>query len=116
MWGSFIWVQNGPKYLMCWLFLAHHLQRLCGSGEALSSLLALHQKMRSHPAPLFLVVSVGPFMKWGIDYVTCNPALARGHKYIIVVVDYFMKWAEPMPTFKADEETVAFFVFNQIIA
>ena len=32
--------------------------------------------MRSHPAPLFHVISVGPFMKWGIDYVTCNPASA----------------------------------------
>ena len=30
-------------------------------------------------------------MKWGIDYVTCNPSLARGHKYIIVAIDYFMK-------------------------
>ena len=74
------------------------------------------RKMRSHPAPLFPVVSVGPFMKWGIDYVTCNPASAGGHKYIIVAVDYFTKWAEAMPTFKADGEIAAFFVFNQIIA
>ena len=72
--------------------------------------------MRSHPAPLFLVVSVGPFMKWGIDYVTCNPASAGGHKYIIVVVDYFTKWVEAIPTFKSDGETTSFFVFNQIIA
>ena len=55
-------------------------------------------------------------MKWGIDYVTCNPASAGGHKYIIVTVDYFTKWAEAMPTFKADRETAAFFVFNQITA
>ena len=55
-------------------------------------------------------------MKWGIDYVTCNPASAGGHKYIIVTVDYFTKWAEEMPTFKVDGETTAFFVFNQIIA
>ena len=55
-------------------------------------------------------------MKWGIDYMTCNPASAGGHKYIIVVVDYFTKWAEAMPTFKDNGETRAFFVFNQIIA
>ena len=48
--------------------------------------------------------------------MTCNPASARGHKYIIVAVDYFTKWAEAMPIFKADGETTAFFVFNQIIA
>ena len=55
-------------------------------------------------------------MKWGIDYVMCNLASAGGHKYIIVVVDYFTKWVEAMPTFKADGEIVAFYVFNQIIA
>ena len=54
-------------------------------------------------------------MKWGIDYMMCNPASGGGHKYIIVVVDYFTKWVEAMPTFKDDGETAAFFVFNQII-
>ena len=51
-------------------------------------------------------------MKWGIDYVTCNPASVGGHKYIIVNVDYVTKWSEAMPTFKADGETTTFFAFN----
>ena len=55
-------------------------------------------------------------MKWEIDYMTCNLALAGGNKYIIVVVDYFTKWVEAMPTFKADGETIDLFIFNQIIA
>ena len=71
--------------------------------------------MQSHPASLFPVISVGPFMKWGIDYMTCNPASAGGYKYIIVTVDYFTKWVEAMPTFKTHGETIAFFMFNQII-
>jgi hypothetical protein len=61
------------------------------------------QKMRAHPAPMFPVIIVGPFNKWGIDYTTCNPPSARGHRYIIVAVDYFTKWVEAMPTFKDDE-------------
>ena len=73
------------------------------------------RKMRSHTTLLFPIISVGPFMKWGIDYMTCNLASDGGHKYIIVVVDYFTKWAEEMPTFKVDRETTTFFVFNQII-
>ena len=36
------------------------------------------RKMRSHPAPLFPIISVGPFMKWGIYYMTCNLVSAEG--------------------------------------
>jgi hypothetical protein len=57
-----------------------------------------------------------PFTKWGIDYTTCNPPLARGHHYIIIAIDYFTKWVEVMPTFKYDGETTTLFLFNQIIA
>ena len=32
-----------------------------------------------------------------------------------MVVDYFMKWEESMPTIKSDTETTAHFMFNQII-
>ena len=46
----------------------------------------------------------------------CNPVSARGHKYIIVVLDYFTKWVEAMSTYKADRETASVFIFNQIIA
>ena len=45
----------------------------------------------------------------------CNPASAGGHHCVIVVVNYFMKWAEAMPTIKSDGETATHFVFNQII-
>jgi hypothetical protein len=74
------------------------------------------QKMRAHPTPMFPVITVGPFTKWGIDYTTCNPWSARGHHYIIVVVDYFTKWVEFMPTFKDDGQNAALFLFNHIIA
>ena len=74
------------------------------------------RNMWSHPAPLYPIISMGPFMKWGIYYMTCNPTLAGEHKYIIIAVDYFTKWEEGMSTFRADRETAAFFMFNQIIA
>jgi hypothetical protein len=34
-------------------------------------------KMRTHPAPMFPVITVGPFTKWETDYTTCNPPSAR---------------------------------------
>ena len=72
--------------------------------------------MRAHLAPMFPIIIVGPFTKWGIDCTTFHLASARGHHYIIVAVDYFTKWVEAMSTFKDDGETVALFLFNQIIA
>jgi hypothetical protein len=74
------------------------------------------RKMRAHPAPMFPIIIVGPFTKWGIDYTTCHLASTRGHHYIIVVVEYFTKWVEAMPTFNNDGETKTLFIFNHIIA
>jgi hypothetical protein len=74
-----------------------------------------NNKIRSHRAPLYPVVFVGPFAKWGIDFMTCNPHLVGGHGYIIVAVDYFTKWDEAMPTFDKTEKTVVLFIFNHIV-
>ena len=51
----------------------------------------------------------------GAQFYGLQPNFGWGHHHIIVAVDYFMKWAEAMPTVKYDGETVAHFVFNQII-
>eukprot|EP00253_Pinus_taeda_P003833 PITA_03833 len=72
--------------------------------------------MCAPPAPLHTIISVGPFAKWGIDFIRCNPHSAEGHAYIILAVDYFTKWAEAMPTFEANGKTAAIFIFNHIIA
>ena len=45
----------------------------------------------------------------------CNPTSAGGHHHIIVVVDYFTKWVEAMPTIKDGREIAAYFIFSQII-
>ena len=61
------------------------------------------------------MVTAGPFTKWGLDFMDCNPALARGNHHIIVALNYFMKWAEAMPTIESDGKTGTHFIFNQII-
>eukprot|EP00253_Pinus_taeda_P029946 PITA_29946 len=48
--------------------------------------------------------------------MTCNPTLTGGHGYIIVVVDYFTKWAKAIPTLKSNGETTALFLFNHIVS
>eukprot|EP00253_Pinus_taeda_P022860 PITA_22860 len=74
------------------------------------------RKMCAPPDPLHPVVTVGPFAKWGINYLTCNPRSAGGHGYIIVAVDYFTNWVEVMPTLSEDGHTAAHFLFNHVIS
>ena len=74
------------------------------------------QKKRTHTAPLHPAIVVGPFSKWGIDFIHCNPTLAEGHGYIIIARDYFTKWVEAMPTYAKDGNTAALFLFNHVIA
>jgi transposase InsO family protein len=45
-----------------------------------------------------------------------SPSLSRGHGYITVAVDYFMKWVEVMPTFYNTRRNASLFIFNHIIA
>ena len=72
-------------------------------------------KKGTHPAPLYHVVTVGPFAEWSIDFVQCRPTSARGHGYLIVPMDYFTKWAEAMPTYAKDRKTTVLFLLNHII-
>jgi hypothetical protein len=73
------------------------------------------RKMCSHLSPLHPVITIGPFTKLGVDFMDCNLASVGGHQHIIMVVDYFTKWVETMPTIKSNGKTVAFFMFIQII-
>jgi hypothetical protein len=47
--------------------------------------------------------------------MTCNPHLIGEHGYIIVAMDYFIKWVETMPTFDNTGKTAALFIFNHIV-
>jgi hypothetical protein len=49
-------------------------------------------KARAPPTLLHPVITAGPFCKWGIDFMTCNPPSSNGHKYIVFAIDYFTKW------------------------
>ena len=76
----------------------------------------LYPKKCTHPAPLHPIIVVGPFTKWGIDFMHCKPTLAEEHGYIIVAMDYFTKWDEAILTYAVDGKTAALFLFNHVIA
>ena len=45
------------------------------------------RNMCLHPAPLHPIITVGPFTKWGLDFMDCNLASAKGHHHIIVAIN-----------------------------
>ena len=48
--------------------------------------------------------------------MTCNRTSVGRHGYIIVIMDYFMKWVEAIPTFSNDGKKVLLVIFNRVIA
>ena len=75
-----------------------------------------YPKKCTHPTLLHPFIIVGPFSKWGIEFMHCKPTSAGGHGYIIVDVHYFTKWDEAMPTYVEDGKNVTLFLFNHVIA
>ena len=57
------------------------------------------KKMGTHIAPMHPFVAKGPFVKWGVDFMTWYPASISRNRYIIVAIEYLTKWVEAMPSF-----------------
>jgi len=52
-------------------------------------------KVNAPPTSLFNLVSPWPFTIWGIDVIgPVNPKANNGHRFILVAIDYLMKWVE----------------------
>jgi len=103
------------KILRAWYFWISLFKYCIFSIQKCHACQTYNHKIRSHPAPLHAIVFVGTFAKWGIDSMTYNPHSSGGHGYIIIVVDYFTKWAKAMPTFDNTGKTATLFIFNHII-
>ena len=55
------------------------------------------------------------FERWGIDIVGPLLATETGNRYIIVAMDYFSRWSEARAVRKANAESVATFIYEEII-
>src|SRR3990170_5734836 len=61
------------------------------------------------------IETVDVFERWGIDIVGPLPITERGNRYIVVAMDYFTRWPEAKPLKSANAETVATFIYEEII-
>ena len=53
------------------------------------------EKIHVPPTALNVMVSPWPFSMWGMDVIgLITPKAPNGHRFIFVVIDYFIKWVE----------------------
>ncbi|MCG8034851.1 MAG: hypothetical protein JAZ03_22135 [Candidatus Thiodiazotropha taylori] len=71
---------------------------------------------RIKQAPMQIVRSGYPFERIAIDILGEFPITERGHKYILVIGDYFTKWTECFPMPNMEAVTVAKILVNEVIA
>ena len=65
--------------------------------------------------PLTSVTSPWPFQQWGLDILGPLPIGKGQCKFIVVAVDYFIKWEEPEPLATIIEQKVRNFVWRSIV-
>ena len=71
--------------------------------------------IHTHPQNLHSMITLWPFHTWGLDWVgLINPPL-RGYIWILMAMEYFTKWAEAIPLYKAIRGVVANFIKENII-
>ncbi|XP_070014832.1 uncharacterized protein [Nicotiana sylvestris] len=70
---------------------------------------------KRHEMPLNNTLEVDIFNVWGIDFMGTFP-LSRGNKYILLVVDYVLKWVEVIALPTNDAKVVAAFVKKNIFS
>ena len=62
------------------------------------------------------IIKPWPFRGWGIDMIgQINPPSGKGHKFILVAIDYFTKRVEAVPLKKVDSGDAIQFVKEYII-
>ena len=69
------------------------------------------REMQTEPAGEY-----GMFHRWGLDYIADLPNSAQGNRHALVMIDYYSKWAEVIPTSDQESATTANVFFFNIIA
>jgi hypothetical protein len=62
------------------------------------------------------IVKPWPFKGWGLDFIgEIHPSSSRGHRFVLVATDYFIKWTEVIPLRNMTHRDVIRFVEEHIM-
>ncbi|XP_047263775.1 uncharacterized protein K02A2.6-like [Capsicum annuum] len=72
--------------------------------------------IHSPPSELHTMTAPWPFVAWGMDVTGIIELKAsNGHRFILVVIDYFTKWVEAMTFKSVTKKAVVNFIHSNII-
>jgi len=72
--------------------------------------------MAQAPGYLHFTTSTWPFEMWGMDVIGhISPPSSKGHQFILVITDYFSKWADAIPLREVKSSDVIQFVKHHVI-
>ena len=62
------------------------------------------------------IIKPWPFRGWGIDLISnIHPPSSKGHKFVLLAMDYFTKWVDDIPLKKVTSRNMINFVKEHII-
>ena len=62
------------------------------------------------------IIKPWPFRSWGIDLIgQIFPPSSRGHKFVLIATDYFIKWVEAIPLKTVTSKNMVDFVREHIV-
>ncbi|XP_017984296.1 PREDICTED: uncharacterized protein LOC108663596 [Theobroma cacao] len=73
-------------------------------------------RIHAPPVPLHVFTAPWPFSMWGMDAIgLITPKAYNGHRFILVAIDYFMKWVEAASYANVTQKVVCRFIQREII-
>jgi hypothetical protein len=70
-------------------------------------------------APAYMlspIIKLWPFRGWALDFIgMIHPALSKGHRFVLVATDYFIKWSEAVPLKNMTHKEVIQFISEDIV-
>ncbi|PKI41476.1 hypothetical protein CRG98_038123 [Punica granatum] len=74
-------------------------------------------QIKAPPNELHPMAALWPFSMWDMDVIgPVNPKVSNGHLFILVAIDYFTKWIEPITLASVTAKAAARFLKRDIIA
>jgi hypothetical protein len=114
--GHHFWKATAHKILKARYYWPTVFTDVCRRVRACTKCQRFVGKQQLKSLPLNLVVVLGPFQQWGLDFIgEIHPTSSGKQRWILTATDFFTKWIEAIPTWSASHKVIIGFLEDLII-